>query len=121
MVVVIVPIIYSLDRGLWLGLLVAVGYLGVRLAARGRMAVLGGARRRRSPWRPSLIAATPLQGIISQRLANGGSDDRRGSLAVAAIGDAAASPLIGYGDTRHQQGSVQSVAVGRSAKCPSLR
>ena len=30
-----------------------------------------------------------------------------------------ASPLVGYGDTRHQQGSVQSVTVGRSAKCPT--
>ena len=41
-VIAIVPIIYSLDRGLWLGLIVIVGYLGFRLAAQGRLAVLGG-------------------------------------------------------------------------------
>jgi O-antigen/teichoic acid export membrane protein len=114
--VAFVPIIYSLDRGLWLGLLVAVVYLGVRLAARGRIAVLG-ALVAGIALAAVLIAATPLQGIISQRLAHGGSNDRRGSLAVAAIVDAAASPVIGYGDTRHQQGSVQSVAVGRRADC----
>jgi hypothetical protein len=66
-----------------------------------------------------VIAVTPLQGMISQRLANGASDASRGSLAVAATVDAAASPLVGYGDTRHQQGSVQSLSVGRSAKCPT--
>ena len=47
----------------------------------------GRARRpghRRLSWPPSLIAVTPLQGMISQRLANGASDAARGSLAVAA-------------------------------------
>ena len=114
--VAFVPTIYSLDRGLWLGLLVAFMYLGVRLAAQGRTAVLatliGGLA-----VAAVLIAASPLQSVISHRLDNGASNDRRGSLAVAALVDAAASPLIGYGDTRHQQGSVQSVAVGRTASC----
>ena len=57
--------------------------------------------------------------MISQRLANGASDSRRGSLAITSVQDAVASPIIGFGDTRHQQGSVQSVTVGRSAKCPT--
>ena len=116
MAIAFVPAIYSLDRGLWLGLLVSIIYLGVRLAALGRTAVLG-ALIAGLVLAAVLVAATPLQGIISQRLSNGASNDRRGSLAVAAIVDAAASPLIGYGDTRHQQGSVQSVAVGRTASC----
>jgi hypothetical protein len=117
-VLVIVPVIYSLDRGLWLGLIVIVGYLGFRLAAQGRLAVLGGLVTA-LVLAAVVIAITPLQGMISQRLANGASDASRGSLAVAAMVDAAASPLIGYGDTRHQQGSVQSLSVGRSAKCPT--
>jgi hypothetical protein len=117
-VIAIVPIIYSLDRGLWLGLIVIVGYLGFRLAAQGRLAVLGGLVTA-LVLAAIVIAATPLQGMISQRLANGASDASRGSLAVAAMVDAAASPLVGYGDTRHQQGSVQSLSVGRSAKCPT--
>jgi hypothetical protein len=57
--------------------------------------------------------------MISARLANGASDSRRGSLSITSVEDALASPIIGFGDTRHQQGSVQSVTVGRSAKCPT--
>ncbi|MGH3226751.1 MAG: O-antigen ligase family protein, partial [Streptosporangiaceae bacterium] len=117
-VIGIIPIVYSLDRGLWLGLIVALAYLGFRLATQGRLAVLGGLVAA-LVLAVIVIGLTPLQGMISQRLANGASDARRGSLAVAATVDAAASPLVGYGDTRHQQGSVQSVSVGRSAKCPT--
>jgi hypothetical protein len=57
--------------------------------------------------------------MISQRLSAGASYDRRASLASTAVEDAGSSPLIGYGGTRHQRGSVQSVTVGRSAKCPA--
>jgi hypothetical protein len=118
LVVVVVPIIYSLNRGLWIGLAVALAYLGLRLAARGQVAVLGTVVAALA-IAAVVIAATPLQGIVSQRLSSSGSVDRRGSLAVAAVHDAVASPLIGYGDTRHPQGSIQSVTVGRSAKCPA--
>jgi hypothetical protein len=30
-----------------------------------------------------------------------------------------ASPFIGYGDTRHEQGSTNSIAVGKTLKCHS--
>ena len=50
------PIIYSLDRGLWLGLIFALVYIAVRLAATGRLAVLGG-----------LIAALAIAGILIGR------------------------------------------------------
>ena len=116
--IAVVPIIYSLDRGLWLGLIFALVYIAVRLAATGRLAVLGGLIAALA-IAGILIGATPLQGMISQRLANGASDSRRGSLAVTSVQDALASPIIGFGDTRHQQGSVQSVSVGRSVKCPT--
>ena len=66
-----------------------------------------------------VVSATPLQSIINQRLSTTGSVDRRGSLAVDAVNAAVAAPLIGYGDTRHPQGSIQSVTVGRSASCPA--
>lgn len=115
--IVIIPVVYSLDRGLWIGLLGALGYLGVRLAARGRVAVLGVISG--LAVAAVLVFASPLHGIISQRLANGASDARRGSLAAAAVVAARSSPLIGYGDTRHMQGSDQSIAVGRNANCPS--
>ena len=118
MVVVIVPIIYSLNRGLWIGLVVALAYVGLRLAARGQVAVLG-ALLAALAIAAVLISATPLQSVISQRLSSSGSVNRRGSLAIDAAHAAVASPLVGYGDTRHPQGSIQSVTVGRSAKCPA--
>jgi hypothetical protein len=117
-VIAIVPIIYSLNRGLWLGLIFALVYIAVRLAATGRLAVLGGLIAALA-IAGILIGATPLQSMISQRLSNGASDSRRGSLSVTSVQDALASPIVGFGDTRHQQGSVQSVTVGRSAKCPT--
>ena len=117
-VIAIVPIIYSLNRGLWIGLIFAVAYIAFRLAAMGRLAVLGGLIAG-LVIAGILIGATPLQGMISQRLANGASDSRRGSLSVTSVQDAVASPIVGFGDTRHQQGSVQSVTIGRSAKCPT--
>jgi hypothetical protein len=117
-VIAVVPIIYSLDRGLWIGLIFAAMYIAFRLATMGRLAVLG-ALIAGLVVAGVLIGATPLQGMISQRLANGASDSRRGSLAITSVQDAVASPIIGFGDTRHQQGSVQSVTVGRSAKCPT--
>ena len=116
LVLVLVPIVYSLDRGLWLGLLAAICYLAVRLAARGRIALLG-AFVGGLALAAVLVAATPLQGIISQRLQHGNSNAVRASLSISAIQDAVSSPVIGYGDTRHQQGSVQSIAVGKSANC----
>jgi hypothetical protein len=118
LVLVLVPIVRSLDRGLWLALLVAIGYLALRFAARGRIALLGmlfGG----IALAVLLVAVTPLQGIITQRLQHGNSDAVRTSNSLAALQDAEASPIIGYGDTRHQEGSVQSIAVGKSAECTS--
>jgi hypothetical protein len=116
--IVIVPIVYSLNRGLWIGLVVALCYLALRLAARGKLAVLG-ALLAALAVAVVVVSATPLSGVISQRLSTTGSVDRRGSLAVDAVTAAVASPLVGYGDTRHPQGSIQSVTVGRSANCPA--
>jgi hypothetical protein len=117
LVISIVPIIYSLNRGLWLALLFSVLYLAVRLAARGR-AVLLSAICAGLLVAVLVVLVTPLQGLITQRLANGHSNARRGQTALISVEDARASPFIGFGDTRHEAGSVSSIAVGRTAKCP---
>jgi hypothetical protein len=116
LVLSVVPIIYSLDRGLWIGLAAAIVYLAARFAARGKLALLGGLVTMLAIVAIA-VAATPLQNLITQRLNHGQSNAVRSSLSVAATHAALSSPLIGYGDTRHQQGSVKSIAVGRSAKC----
>ncbi|MBO0773671.1 MAG: O-antigen ligase family protein [Actinobacteria bacterium] len=112
----LVPAIYSLNRGLWIGLGVALCYAAVRFAARGRMALLGllcGCVVALAV----LIVATPLRQVITTRLANGQSNSIRSSLTVSAVRAAEASPVLGFGDTRAQAGSPQSIAVGPTAGC----
>jgi len=115
--VAIVPIVYSLNRGLWIALIFAVGYVSLRLAAQGRLALLaticvGIAAA------GLVITASPLQSLVGQRLQSGKSNAHRAQLAILATQGAMASPIIGFGDTRHEAGSVTSIAVGRTAKCP---
>jgi hypothetical protein len=114
--VALVPIVYSLDRGLWIGIGVSLCYLAFRFAARGRLGLLG-AIGGGAVLAIIVILASPLHGIITQRLAHQNSNSIRASLSVAALKDAEASPLIGYGDGRHVQGSSSSIAVGPSASC----
>jgi hypothetical protein len=113
----LVPLIYSLDRGVWIGMAVSVVYLAVRFAARGKLglltvigsgiAVVG-----------ILILISPLHSLISARLTSEqNSNSIRASLNTLALRDGRASPLIGYGDERHQQGSAASIAVGPTVDC----
>ena len=116
LVLSVIPIVYSLNRGLWLALIVVI-YLAVRLAARGRLAVLAlfGAGLAVAAV---LFLATPLSTLVSLRITHQTDNAVRTSLTQISIRDAAASPIIGYGDTRHEQGSVNSIAVGPTATCP---
>ena len=112
------PLLYSLNRGVWLGALLSLVYLAVRFAARGRMAMIG--------WVLTVISVavilvlvTPLHTLVGGRLSTGGSANLRSNLSTLAIRDAAASPIVGFGDTRQERGSPTSIAVGPSPKCPS--
>jgi hypothetical protein len=111
------PLLYSLNRGVWIGVILAVVYLAVRLAARGKTALLGGIGLA-AVLAVVVIFFTPLNSIVAGRLENGKSNNLRSHLNTLAITDAIASPIIGYGDTRQEQGSPESIAVGPSAKCP---
>ena len=113
-----VPVVYSLDRGLWVGIGISIGYLALRFAARGKLALLAGLCAALALV-AIVIVASPLQDLISQRLSHGKSNAVRSSLSGIAVDDALSSPLIGYGDTRHQQGSTNSIAVGKTLHCPS--
>jgi hypothetical protein len=113
-----VPIIYSLNRGVWLGVAFSVIYLAIRLAARGRVAVLG-AVCGGFALLAVVALATPLHTMVGQRLTSQqhNSNDIRSTLDNLALKDGLASPLIGYGGLRHMQGSPQSIAVGPTASC----
>ncbi|GAA4579070.1 hypothetical protein GCM10023176_56120 [Micromonospora coerulea] len=112
----IFPIIYSLNRGLWIGLGISAVYVAIRLALRGRMAVLGGLALAVGMI-GILIIATPLGKTFDERLQNGHSDDIRTTLSEGAVSAANHSPVLGYGGNRALIGSNRSIAIGKSDDC----
>ena len=113
----IFPIIYSLNRGLWIGLGISAVYVAIRLALRGRMLVLGGLGLAVGLI-GVLIIATPLGRTFDERLQNGHSDDIRTTLSQGAVEAANHSPILGYGGNRALIGSNRSIAIGKSEDCP---
>jgi hypothetical protein len=91
-----VPIIYSLNRGLWLSLAVAVVYVSIRLAVHGRarplINVIGA-----TVVLAGLILMTPLGSLAAERLDTGHSDDRRADLVGQSVATTLEAPLFGHG------------------------
>ncbi|MFC7647667.1 hypothetical protein ACFQX6_49615 [Streptosporangium lutulentum] len=109
-----VPVVYSLNRGLWIGLGIACAYLFLRLGTRARVAV------------GSAVAAgalvfflSPLQAMVAQRLDNPHSNDIRAFTVSATIAAARTSPLIGYGNTRNAMGNHRTITTGKTGWCPT--
>ncbi|GGK08937.1 hypothetical protein GCM10010123_43500 [Pilimelia anulata] len=112
----LVPIIGSLNRGMWLGLGLAAAYVAVRLGARGRLralVALGGT----TLLVGAVIALSPLGETIGGRLAHGHSDRIRTTLTSSAYRAANASPVLGFGGNRALVGSNKSIAIGKTANC----
>jgi len=96
MVASVVPVVLSLNRGLWISLSVGLVYAAFRLAFAGReralvvlicVVVVGG----------SLVFLTPLREVIDARLRTGHSNEGRATLYEEASRAALASPLFGFG------------------------
>jgi hypothetical protein len=113
-----IPLLYSLNRGAWIGAGISVAYLAFRFALKGRTALLAGLAALIAIG-ALLIVVTPLGGVVTSRLQHGKSNNLRANLSSLAVTDALASPVIGYGDTRQEQGSPNSIAIGPSLKCPT--
>lgn len=116
-VAAVVPIVQSLNRGLWVGLGIAAVYLALRLAWRGRFAPLGLLAGIIGLF-AILVIATPLANLMTQRLENPHSNEVRASLNNGALRAAAMSPILGYGANRALIGSERSIAIGKSDDCP---
>jgi hypothetical protein len=117
MIVAGAPLLYSLNRGAWVGAALSVAYVVLRLVARRPRALI------RTLCVGLLLVgvivlATPLRTVVAARLAHPQSNDLRASLSAMAVTDALSSPIIGYGDTRKQQGSLNTIARGPTQKCP---
>ncbi|HET6213711.1 MAG TPA: hypothetical protein VFE14_12680 [Micromonosporaceae bacterium] len=112
----VVPAIYSLNRGLWIGLGLIAGHVAIRLGLRGRLWAIGGLAAAAAALAAAL-AVTPLGGVVGDRLDNGKSNGVRMYLTERAITGATESPVIGFGSTRNTQGGRNSIAVGESDDC----
>lgn len=113
----VIPVIYSLDRGLWIALALAAAFVGYRMITAGKagtavviITIVTGA---------SLVGAnTPLRNVVQERLSHPHSNAIRGTLDQEAFDAAKASPVLGFGSTRNALGSPLSIAIGKSAACP---
>jgi hypothetical protein len=114
--VAVVPVVYSLNRGLWIGLALIAGYVAVQLARCGRVAALCAIGVVAAVVVVAL-AATPLGDLVGQRVDNGKSNGVRAYLTDRAVRGVRESPLIGFGSTRNTEGGRNSITVGASANC----
>ncbi len=117
LVIAIVPTVYSLNRGMWIGLGVLLVLLLIRLAQTGRgpqVAVVVGV----GAVAAIIFLTTPLSTVITDRINNPHSNDGRANINVAAVNAAKASPLIGFGGQAGVIGSRRSIAIGPTPNCP---
>lgn len=112
----VVPVVHSLNRGLWIGLGAAAVYVAVRLAVAGRTWAIGGIAVAAAAL-ATAIALTPLGGVVGARLDDGHSNGVRSFLMERAITGMAESPVVGFGSTRTTMGGRNSITVGESAAC----
>lgn len=111
-----VPVVYSLNRGLWIGIGLTVVWVVARQLRRGRLG-LALAVTSAVGAAAVALAASPLADVIRARLTHGVSDNIRQFVANLSLVAARHSPVVGYGANRHADGSVASIAVGPSVSC----
>jgi hypothetical protein len=110
------PAIYSLNRGMWLGVAFTVAFVAVRLALRGRLWVVGGLAVT-TTIAALVLMFSPLYTIFQERLDHGHSNRIREFTTEKVVEVSRHSPFIGLGNTRNAAGSAQSIAASRSDKC----
>lgn len=113
----LVPAVLSLNRGLWIGLVIGFAFVVLRFFLTGRVmtAVLAVGL---SVAALGVLLLSPLGDVAEQR--NSGdapSNDIRGYSIERAIEITRESPVLGFGGTRAQVGSQDTIAVGKSATC----
>lgn len=111
------PIAFSLNRGLWLGVLLLGVYTALVLARSGRFAAL---------WAlvvclviaTVVIVASPIWDTVMLRLETPHSNERRQTVAqVVTTTTWQGSPLLGFGTNRQVAGSFSSLAGGATPEC----
>lgn len=114
----LVPVIVTVNRGLWIALGATALFVALRAAASGKPRPLG-AVLAGVGLVVALVAVTPLGATVEHRLNNGYSDSSRANLSTTTVETALdASPVVGFGTTRDVQGSFSSIAGGATPSCP---
>lgn len=113
----LIPAVYSLNRGLWVGLGVALVVMAVRMAARGRILILTGLVAAVA-IAGTVVAFSPLSTIIEARLAHPASNNIRTFTTLQTIQVMQYSPVLGFGGSRAALGSANSIVVGKNSNCP---
>jgi len=118
LLVAAVPIISSLNRALWLALLVMAAFVAIRFALVGRLVVLAGLLTV-GIGAGVVIWMSPLGDLVSERLANPHSNEGRANLGALSFRSVIeGSPLVGFGTTRDVAGNFSSIAGGATVDCP---
>ena len=112
-----IPIVYSLNRGLWVCLVVgALGLLWFQIG-KGRGLALGISVAVLATTTLAL-ALSPLGTVFQERLDHQHSNDRRGMLLQQTWASTLeGSPIVGFGSTRDLQGSFASIAGAATPDC----
>jgi len=112
-----VPILYSLNRGLWGSVALGVVGLVVLAAVKGhRTLVLGVVVA--AAFAGTAVLASPLGNIYQERLDHQHSNERRGQLVDTTVRSVSkGSPVVGFGSTRDVQGSFASINGARTPDC----
>jgi hypothetical protein len=114
----IVPVIYSLNRGLWIGLGLMAVFVAISSARSGHYVALAGLAMGTAVLAIA-IAVTPLKQTVEKRVEVGQSNKGRATLASRAIGATArVSPVVGFGSTRDVQGNFNTIGGGATPDCP---
>jgi hypothetical protein len=113
----IIPIAYSLNRGLWVGLGFSILFIAIRQALNGQtrvlfatvsLVVIGGI----------VFVASPLYDTVVLRVNTPHSNGRRETVASDVVNKTLEmSPLLGYGESRAVTGSFDSIAGGETPDC----
>lgn len=116
--VAIVPVVESLNRGLWIGLGAMALFAVLSSARSGRFVALGGLAVG-TVVLAIAIAVTPLKHTFEQRLAVGQSNSGRAALASRTVSAVVhGSPIVGFGTTRNVQGNFNTIGGGATPDCP---
>jgi len=107
-----VPILSSLNRGCWISLAVAIGYVVIRKTCAGDLRPLVSVAVV-SVAVAGIIAASPLSELLTERMDNPNTSTRA-TLYSASVHLAMESPLVGYGAPQSSEGLADSndVAIG---------